>query len=1030
MRSIAAFTVLLSIFVSGAMPGYAQLVRRSPKKVVESTESRRGGSAKEIEDQPAAKAKATPAVHPGKKFDRAPVTTKFSKVESFTEGQGAWVRWRMEVEKANAGFRVYRQSNSGRTPISEFILGSLFTYGNQAFTDGEYSFFDRKGSASSTYVVEAVAENGETLLSNSVAPTLVSELGSVKGGDQMRVESLSVKPGENMVESSLSVSPELQAEIVAGQITPDPVKHLEVISQPGARITSKADGLVRVTKDQLAAAGFNVNSDPTTWQLYLQGVELPIIVGPNADYIEFLGKGLDTLESDIRAYYLIEGTIAGRRITGQAVRRPLSTVISRKYDQTFVRRDRTSYTNQVLNGPAENWWGQSVTNVSSNLNFSLSAVDRTAGTRRMTLVFQGFSASNHNVSLTLNGNPIGNASGTFGRSKVSGEFDVPVEWLLDGNNVLAMTANGATGDIVFFESLSIDLPRAHVAQGTSQVETMTASGTAKAPGTVTVVVNSAYLPNAPISVDVELAGNETSTLQGQLYRNALAANPTISNRYLISGSGSSVVLTDKVKAADDPMLRLTVSDTDSTGINQVTFSANTVKGVESRLMFQTENYKNAIVSGFANPNVRVFDVTYEASPRVLTNLESRETNGTWGPVIPAGRERVLYAVEDGVFDAPHSVTANDTEKLGVPTHGATMLLISHPEFLPQAEIWAQYRSGQGITTKVVDVTEIYDEYSYGVLSSQAIEAFLNYAKYNWQTPPSYVMLFGEAHYDSRNFTGRGYWNMVPSRLVDTLYTETGSDEALADFNNDGLAEIPIGRASSRDAAGITALFNKTVAWEAVLTPDSLNRGALFAHDVAGDYDFLSMSTRIMSKLPESMPKTLIGKTSPTAQADIVAAVNFLDGGTPELPGPNAGEYLLNYTGHGSAAAWENLGFFSVCNVIGNVCDPVRPQLTNEKFPSMIIALTCLNGYFMGNVNTFAEAMTNASGGGGVAVWASTGLTTPDVQEILANRFYSSLSEGSIQRMGDLIADAKAHVPAGADVRLSWALLGDPMLKVR
>jgi hypothetical protein len=292
------------------------------------------------------------------------------------------------------------------------------------------------------------------------------------------------------------------------------------------------------------------------------------------------------------------------------------------------------------------------------------------------------------------------------------------------------------------------------------------------------------------------------------------------------------------------------------------------------------------------------------------------------------------------------------------------------------------------------------------------------------------MLFCEAHYDSRNFAGRGYWNMVPSRLVDTLYTETGSDEALADFNNDGLAEISIGRASSRDAAGIMALFNKTVTWEAALTPDSLNRGALFAHDVAGDYDFLSMSTRIMSKLPESMPKTLIGKTSPTAQADIVAAVNYLDGGTPELPGANAGEYLLNYTGHGTAAAWENLGFFSVCNVLGNGCDPVRPQLTNEKFPSMIIALTCLNGYFMGNVNTFAEAMTNASGGGGVAVWASTGLTTPDVQEILANRFYAKLGEGSIPRMGDLIADAKAQVPAGADVRLSWALLGDPMLKVR
>jgi len=106
-----------------------------------------------------------------------------------------------------------------------------------------------------------------------------------------------------------------------------------------------------------------------------------------------------------------------------------------------------------------------------------------------------------------------------------------------------------------------------------------------------------------------------------------------------------------------------------------------------------------------------------------------------------------------------------------------------------------------------------------------------------------------------------------------------------------------------------------------------------------------------------------------------------------------------------------------------------PSLTNSNSPTLMIALTCLNGYFMGNTDTFAEAMTRANGGA-VAVWASTGLTTPDVQEIMGNRFYIKLSEGNIQRMGDLIADAKAQVPAGADVRLSWALLGDPMLKIR
>lgn len=1017
MRSTAAFIALFSIFVSGAMPGYAQLVRRTDRKIVGSEERRR-----DVKGDRQTRSQKLPLEKPGKKFERGPTETRFAKVESFTEGNGVWVRWRMHAERSNAGFRVFRRSKSGLTPVSEFIHGSLFTYGNQVFTEGEYSFFDRKGSSASSYVVEAMAEDGKTILSDFVAPTVVSDLGLVEGGDQMRNANLSVKPGENMVKTDLIVSPELQAEIASGETEPDPAKHLEVISQPGAKITSKAHGLVRVTRAQLQAGGFNVNSDPANWQLYLQGVELPIIVGPNADYIEFLGKGLDTLESDIRTYYLIVGNNSGRRIEGQAVRRPLTTVVSRKFNQTYVREDRTTYSNQILNGVEDNWWGGSVVqNSPRTIQFSLVGIDRTPGTRRFEISFQGFSITPHVVTMTLNGNQVGSVNGA-GRFPFGGGFDVPVEWLREGNNDLTLAASGGAGfgDIVFIDKMSLEVPRDYIATGASQVETLTASGSATSPGTVTLTFASAHLA-APISIEVELTGNETSSTQAALYRAALTANPTISARYLISGSGSSVIMTDKLKAANDPILSLSVADTDLTRINPVPNSTNTVKGVENRLDFYTDNYKNATVSGFDSPNFRVFDVTYENHPRILTNLQAVQTNGTWGPVMPAGRERVLYAVDEGLYDVPLSVTPNDPSLLQTPANAGTMVLIAHPNFIDQAEIWAAYRSGQGISTKVVDVTDIYDEFNYGVLSSHAIEAFLDYAKDNWLTPPSYIMLFGDAHYDSRNYSGIGYWNMVPSRLVDTLYTETGSDEALSDFNNDGLAEIPIGRASSRDAEGIMSLFNKTVAWETALNSNSFNRGALFAYDLPDGYDFEAMSNRVMSNLPAAMPKITVSRGSPTGQTDIINAVNDPDGGSTQNPGPNAGQYVLNYTGHGTAASWQNTGFFSSLQA---------PDLTNKNFPSMMVALTCLNGYFMGSVNTFAEAMTNANDGGAVAVWASTGLTTPDVQEILATRFYTKLSDGSITRMGDLVADAKAQVPAGADVRLSWALLGDPMLKVR
>jgi hypothetical protein len=97
---------------------------------------------------------------------------------------------------------------------------------------------------------------------------------------------------------------------------------------------------------------------------------------------------------------------------------------------------------------------------------------------------------------------------------------------------------------------------------------------------------------------------------------------------------------------------------------------------------------------------------------------------------------------------------------------------------------------------------------------------------------------------------------------------------------------------------------------------------------------------------------------------------------------------------------------------------------------MFTMLTCLNGFFHNlTANSLAESLIFAENKGAIAAWASTGLTTPDVQEVMGQRFYTKVGTGEIQRLGDLINDAKTVIPGGMDVRLSWALLGDPMLKM-
>ena len=69
------------------------------------------------------------------------------------------------------------------------------------------------------------------------------------------------------------------------------------------------------------------------------------------------------------------------------------------------------------------------------------------------------------------------------------------------------------------------------------------------------------------------------------------------------------------------------------------------------------------------------------------------------------------------------------------THnGADYIIITHNNFISDVQPLADFRSEQGLRTKVVDVQNIYDEFNYGILHPNAIREFLNYAYHNWQPP--------------------------------------------------------------------------------------------------------------------------------------------------------------------------------------------------------------------------------------------------------------------------------------------------------
>ena len=92
-------------------------------------------------------------------------------------------------------------------------------------------------------------------------------------------------------------------------------------------------------------------------------------------------------------------------------------------------------------------------------------------------------------------------------------------------------------------------------------------------------------------------------------------------------------------------------------------------------------------------------------------------------------------------------------------------------------------------------------------------------------------------------------------------------------------------------------------------------------------------------------------------------------------------------------------------------------------------MTCLNGYYHDvAMESLGESLLKAERGGAVAVWASSGMTQPDLQAVMNREAYRLLFSGKGLTIGEVMMRAKAAVPNG-DVRWTWVLFGDPTTRL-
>ncbi len=179
-------------------------------------------------------------------------------------------------------------------------------------------------------------------------------------------------------------------------------------------------------------------------------------------------------------------------------------------------------------------------------------------------------------------------------------------------------------------------------------------------------------------------------------------------------------------------------------------------------------------------------------------------------------------------------------------HPAQYLIISHPDFIGGLQPLVPARQAQGLTVSVVDVNDLYAQYTYGIFDPQAIKQYIAYAAKNLGT--QYVLLVGGDTYDYRNYLGKNSISFIPS-----LYVTTGpiakfvpADPLYADLNGDNVPDLAIGRFPVRTTAELTMMVNKTLAYAGKI----YGRTAVFASDLNdGIVSFKDISNSLAASLP-------------------------------------------------------------------------------------------------------------------------------------------------------------------------------------
>lgn len=390
-----------------------------------------------------------------------------------------------------------------------------------------------------------------------------------------------------------------------------------------------------------------------------------------------------------------------------------------------------------------------------------------------------------------------------------------------------------------------------------------------------------------------------------------------------------------------------------------------------------------------------------------------------------------YCAGSNFYMQVDSIRADISSNLRNNQPGADLLVIIHSKFTSVADRYKNFRlnnwTDNTITNpriKIVDIQDIYDEFSDGLLEPAAIRDYLKYSFENYQAPaPAYVALIGDMSYDYRGLKPASRKNYIPSLSHHSYtYGEAASDNALVCVAGDDVwPEMTIARLSIETVEEGNILMDKLENYPADAGKKWRETVLMLASGLNNDdeirfgFNDASISLANGFVIPQGYDPKMIFRYPNRPE-------HFqYRGSTQEIrEAINTGASVVNYYGHGGGYQWD-LTFLNEDIYV----------LQNESRLPLVLSVTCYTAHF-DNQDVFGEQFIKVPGKGSIGFFGSSGLTHWEIGKYINQLIFDFTFIKKDYISGRAVLKSKLQTPPigyyGNQIAL-LTFLGDPLFKL-